>query len=76
MLDEQEATDDFDPELESDVDEIFDIADWENAGEKTDWSIYPFEFKQMYFHLRKAEKIISELREMRMQSFLKGWMSE
>jgi hypothetical protein len=68
-------SDEIDPELEEDVDEIFDIALWENTGEKTQWEIYPFEYKLLYFYLRKAEQTIKAIYEGRMQSFLKGWMT-
>ena len=63
-------------ELTELIDEIGDIVEWENAGHSTAWEIYPFEYQILHKTWRKAERQVKEIREMRMQAFIKGWMSQ
>ena len=58
------------------VDEIEDIVLWENAGHKIEWTVYPFEFQLLHRYWRQAEMQVKEISEIRMQAFLKGWMTE
>lgn len=58
------------------IDEIEDIIIWENAGHQTSWEVYHFDYQILHRHWRQAERQVKEIREIRMQSFLKGWMTE
>jgi hypothetical protein len=62
--------------VEDMVSEVADLITWENAGIKTAWEIYPFETALLFKEWRKAELEVSEIRQIRMQAFLRGWMSE
>lgn len=58
------------------VEEVEDLIAWENAGFKTAWEHYPFETAMLFKEWRNAELAVSEIRNIRMQAFLKGWMTE
>ena len=64
------------PEVEAIYEDISDIVFWENAGIKTDWSLYPFEYMQLRALWRDCEHRVTEEREIRMQIFLRGWMKD
>jgi hypothetical protein len=53
------------------VDEIEEITNWENAGHKTAWSVYPFFYQILHYHWRRAENQVKNLRAMELQNFLK-----
>jgi hypothetical protein len=48
------------------------LADWEDAGFKTDWSAYPFYVYELFVLWRNTEREITELRQRRIDIFLKG----
>jgi hypothetical protein len=63
-------------DAESLVDEIRDIRFWEAGGQKTDWTCYPFEYYQLFSVWKDAERQVENIRQARMQAFLKGWMEK
>lgn len=58
------------------LDEIEDIILWENAGHKIEWELYPFDYAIIHRYWRQAEAEVKAIREIRMQAFIKGWMSQ
>lgn len=63
-------------EVDDLVQDVADIIAWENAGFTTDWSQYPIEIKNLVKYWRSAETDIANIRESRMQTFLKSWFKE
>lgn len=62
-------------EVEKLVNEIADIVFWEDAGSGTDWTLYPFETRQLYGIWREAEKQIAKIQAAKMQMFIKSFWS-
>ncbi len=58
------------------VNEIADIVFWEDAGDVTEWHLYPFETRQLFGIWREAEKQINRIQQGRMQSFIKSFAGE
>lgn len=65
-----------DQEIEDLVNDIADITAWEDAGFPTDWQVYDFTVKQLVRVWRSAEREITEIRDRRMQAFIKGFFKE
>ncbi|MBV9242687.1 MAG: hypothetical protein JO314_11835 [Acidobacteria bacterium] len=63
-------------EIEGLVDDIQDIAAYENAGLATDWSCYSFEYPRLVTTWREAENHLMRIQSGRLQSFLLGWMKK
>jgi hypothetical protein len=67
-----EISDELDAEYIADiVEQIEFLADWEDAGLKTDWSEYPFEICELFVEWRSTERKIVELRQRRLDMVLK-----
>lgn len=58
------------------VTDIEDIARWQNAGFKTDWSAYDYEICRLVRVWQDAEREVTALQANRMQVFLKSWMKQ
>ena len=63
-------------EVENLVDEIADIVFWEDAASLTDWTLYPFEYRMLYAVWREAERKVRDIRERRMQTFIKSFWGD
>lgn len=51
--------------------DIADLIYFENAGYKTNWSIYPFEYQELFAEWRNTELKIKEMREEQNNELLK-----
>jgi hypothetical protein len=70
-LDNDQLSTNDDHEVDDLVADIADIIAWENAGFDTDWSEYDFPTRQLVRIWRSKEREISEIRQTRMQAWLK-----
>jgi hypothetical protein len=62
-------------EEESDLfEEISSIVFWENAGFRTDWRLYPFEYKRLFAAWRDAERRIKDTRERRLPDLMEAYL--
>lgn len=61
-------------EIESFVDDLEDIAEWEDAGFTTDWSAYDFDTRQLFKLWRTTEAECKEMRERRLDALVKGFL--
>jgi len=52
--------------------EIKSIVFWENAGFKTDWDCYPFEYKKLFAMWRDAEGKVRDARKERLQQTIEA----
>jgi hypothetical protein len=52
------------------------LIDEENAGFAIDWNFHDPELYQLVVEWRRTEKEIENLRQWRMQAFIKGWMEK
>jgi hypothetical protein len=58
------------------VDEIEDIISWEDAGFKTDWSCYGFEYMRLVKAWREAEKIVRRDQNFNIQCLIRSYLKK
>lgn len=58
------------------VEEVSDIVKWENAGFKTDWNCYGFEYKKFVVAWRDAERRVGLTQNSRLQGILRSFYEE
>lgn len=59
-------------EISEIIAEIEDIAAWEEAGFKTDWSVYDFEYMELYRYWVSFEKEARLIHAVRKQAYFKA----